>query len=910
MPSFTFEDFAAFVRGKFEEHSWSASKEIANAFNLSKKCSFMVSSMGAISLDNSVSPFDECIILFASTVRALLAKRFFEGFSLQMKSAEVFYSTVVPTCKEENWFLPIVYQLCFNVWKTAVQADEHNFTFSGKEKHKCLRLAGSCIVAYYRDFAGDAYTRPEVSKRIGMLKLTNILLRIYYELEQWDVMRPLVKAIDDSLDLWNSFSLSDKVCYNYITGSRSGCNFTLKQWTIERIHFAHTSKANALSRRSVSTNFGHSLDVLNCVTKRLAFISLLLDYCSIGMESDSHCESCHGFGLVEFNVHGKFETFEQVYIVGSVPSLGMWKTEDSVRLTKQPSSSGDIWTVRLLLPVDTRIEYRLFTAFSNETFNHGRKTYIAILRWEAFDAPRQLLVMRSQSLTNITCAFGANGNDTEILKDGWLTEQYEVRLMIYGRFVRFYKEQFRSVGMKISASVLDFSNDANATSTSPFKPSSPCYISVLTSEDSEFKRTCDKVVPFESEDVLIVKKQCFIGNELAFKLEFFPAATVPSTEANLESIGSAVHFTSAMRDNFGYSVLPITDRSQMVVGEIGVQYLVIKPMAHNGPDFPTTVDRIEFKTPLNIGHRGMGNSYTKFAPKRENTISSFRQAASCGAEYVEFDVQLTKDEIPIVFHDFHVRLLAKRRRKGASSPTIGPSSDWEMHTVMLNSLRLEELRSLKIEHAKSESNFLRGYSSVTNDNEPIDEDQPFPTLEQVFKSLPPSLGFNIEIKYPQKMESQQDPEGAQHAMERNLYMDRILEVVLKLADQRNVIFSSFDPEICLMIQLKQNKYPVLFLTQGDSKRYERYADVRMQSSRIAIHFARSNGLLGVAFHSEEILRDASLLPLARSLHLTSFVWGNDLDSAQMVEHFRKLGFDGVIYDQMDRFHSVGNETCP
>ncbi|KFD55213.1 hypothetical protein M513_03854 [Trichuris suis] len=644
--------------------------------------------------------------------------------------------------------------------------------------------------------------------------------------------------------------------------------------------------------------------------RRLAFISLLLDYCSIGMESDSHCESCHGFGLVEFNVHGKFETFEQVYIVGSVPSLGMWKTEDSVRLTKQPSSSGDIWTVRLLLPVDTRIEYRLFTAFSNETFNHGRKTYIAILRWEAFDAPRQLLVMRSQSLTNITCAFGANGNDTEILKDGWLTEQYEVRLMIYGRFVRFYKEQFRSVGMKISASVLDFSNDANATSTSPFKPSSPCYISVLTSEDSEFKRTCDKVVPFESEDVLIVKKQCFIGNELAFKLEFFPAATVPSTEANLESIGSAVHFTSAMRDNFGYSVLPITDRSQMVVGEIGVQYLVIKPMAHNGPDFPTTVDRIEFKTPLNIGHRGMGNSYTKFAPKRENTISSFRQAASCGAEYVEFDVQLTKDEIPIVFHDFHVRLLAKRRRKGASSPTIGPSSDWEMHTVMLNSLRLEELRSLKIEHAKSESNFLRGYSSVTNDNEPIDEDQPFPTLEQVFKSLPPSLGFNIEIKYPQKMESQQDPEGAQHAMERNLYMDRILEVVLKLADQRNVIFSSFDPEICLMIQLKQNKYPVLFLTQGDSKRYERYADVRMQSSRIAIHFARSNGLLGVAFHSEEILRDASLLPLARSLHLTSFVWGNDLDSAQMVEHFRKLGFDGVIYDQMDRFHSVGNETCP
>ncbi|CDW55376.1 GDPD domain containing protein [Trichuris trichiura] len=293
-------------------------------------------------------------------------------------------------------------------------------------------------------------------------------------------------------------------------------------------------------------------------------------------------------------------------------------------------------------------------------------------------------------------------------------------------------------------------------------------------------------------------------------------------------------------------------------------------MAHHRPDFPTTVDRIEFKTPLNIGHRGM-------------------------AEFVEFDVQLTKDEIPIVFHDFHVRLLAKRRRKGTSSPIVGPLSDWEMHTVMVNSLTLKDLRSLKMEHAMAESNFLRGYSSVTNDDEPIEEDQPFPTLEQVFKSLPPSLGFNIEVKYPQKMES--DPEGAQYAIERNLYMDRILEIVFKLADQRSVIFSSFDPDICLMIQLKQNKYPVLFLTQGDSRRYERYADVRMQSSKVAIHFAHSNGLLGVAFHSEEILRDSTLLPLARSLHLTSFVWGNDLDSAQMVEHFRKLGFDGVIYDQ-------------
>lgn len=36
----------------------------------------------------------------------------------------------------------------------------------------------------------------------------------------------------------------------------------------------------------------------------------------------------------------------------------------------------------------------------------------------------------------------------------------------------------------------------------------------------------------------------------------------------------------------------------------------------------------------------------------ENTIESFREAYNRGAQMVEFDVVLTKDKIPIVYHDF------------------------------------------------------------------------------------------------------------------------------------------------------------------------------------------------------------------------------------------------------------------
>lgn len=51
------------------------------------------------------------------------------------------------------------------------------------------------------------------------------------------------------------------------------------------------------------------------------------------------------------------------------------------------------------------------------------------------------------------------------------------------------------------------------------------------------------------------------------------------------------------------------------------------------------------KLPQIIGHRGACG----YAP--ENTLESIRTAADMGVEWVEFDVKLTKDDVPILFHD-------------------------------------------------------------------------------------------------------------------------------------------------------------------------------------------------------------------------------------------------------------------
>ena len=51
------------------------------------------------------------------------------------------------------------------------------------------------------------------------------------------------------------------------------------------------------------------------------------------------------------------------------------------------------------------------------------------------------------------------------------------------------------------------------------------------------------------------------------------------------------------------------------------------------------------KIPQIIGHRGACG----YAP--ENTLESISTAADMGIDWVELDVKLTSDDVPIIFHD-------------------------------------------------------------------------------------------------------------------------------------------------------------------------------------------------------------------------------------------------------------------
>ena len=103
-----------------------------------------------------------------------------------------------------------------------------------------------------------------------------------------------------------------------------------------------------------------------------------------------------------------------------------------------------------------------------------------------------------------------------------------------------------------------------------------------------------------------------------------------------------------------------------------------------------------------------------------------------------------------------------------------------------------------------------------------------------------------------------------YAVELNHLVDVILEKVYRLAGNRIIFFSSFSPEICILLLKKQHSYPVFFLTESG---HSSSADGRADSLQEAIHFAKSWGLPGVISRSELLVMSPDLVRYVKDSRL-------------------------------------------
>lgn len=81
----------------------------------------------------------------------------------------------------------------------------------------------------------------------------------------------------------------------------------------------------------------------------------------------------------------------------------------------------------------------------------------------------------------------------------------------------------------------------------------------------------------------------------------------------------------------------------------------------------------------------------------ENTIESFREAYNRGAQMVEFDVVLTKDKIPIVYHDFIFcidQLSVEKQQASQDSALIANNAN--LLSLAVNQLTYEEIKQNRV----------------------------------------------------------------------------------------------------------------------------------------------------------------------------------------------------------------------
>ena len=116
------------------------------------------------------------------------------------------------------------------------------------------------------------------------------------------------------------------------------------------------------------------------------------------------------------------------------------------------------------------------------------------------------------------------------------------------------------------------------------------------------------------------------------------------------------------------------------------------------PDSVAIGAAIPMPKPIIIGHRGS----PKQAP--ENTFASIRKGIECGATHIELDVRMTKDDVPVIFHDQKLN----RMTNGSG---------------FLSQVELSALKELKVKRKEN-----------------------IPTLEEVLEEFKGKCGLVLDIK--------------------------------------------------------------------------------------------------------------------------------------------------------------------
>ncbi len=266
---------------------------------------------------------------------------------------------------------------------------------------------------------------------------------------------------------------------------------------------------------------------------------------------------------------------------------------------------------------------------------------------------------------------------------------------------------------------------------------------------------------------------------------------------------------------------------------------------------------------LNIGHRGASG----YAP--EHTIPAYDLALKMGADYIEQDLQLTKDGVLVVLHDETLDRTARPTAESAPGDCTG----------LVREKTLAQIKTCDVG-----SWFNQAFPQYA---QPEYVGLRIPTLEEVFQRYEKSTNYYIETK---------SPESAPGMEEELLRLMNEYGLTEPAADKWQVLIQSFSPASLQKIHTLDPSLPLiqLFSSSETSQTIQARLD------------ATAAYAVGIGPSKSDV--DAALVDAAhaRCLDVHPYTVNETSEMRQLIS----IGVDGMFTNFPDRLEAVlGKEAA-
>ena len=344
-----------------------------------------------------------------------------------------------------------------------------------------------------------------------------------------------------------------------------------------------------------------------------------------------------------------------------------------------------------------------------------------------------------------------------------------------------------------------------------------------------------------------------------------------------------------------------------------------------------------------VGHRGFGMNRTPGRGIRENTVASFIAAHGSGAGWCEFDVQVTADGVPVLFHDnlllvrygfgdvqaLSIRELDLAELKAMSRAAIATAkaaaagapdavaavrgldaprndTDADARASWRRAAEASETRE-SARDALDEDEDERGSDDEDErgseldvvvfyrkfpghaETEPMpwvmDVEDEIPTLEELMRHAPPELGLSMELKFD---------EHSPCATPRLVAELRAVLGVCRAHPARRILFSSFDPDAALIMRALQGLYPVMMISDC----HPHHPDPRRRSVAAAKRCALDGGLCGLVLNVKVLADGPEVADDVRASGLLLGTYGEENDDKPLATKQVEWGMCLVCTDNV------------